>query len=57
MPLITLSKVDSFERVRSLSQRKLHESVISTVKKLDEVDEIEPWIQSKRYKPYAAWPV
>jgi superfamily II DNA or RNA helicase len=46
MPLITLLKIDNFNRVRDVRPGQISDSTIASVKDLDEVEEIEPWIQS-----------
>lgn len=49
MPLITLLKIDNFDRVRDVRPGLVSDATIATVKELDEVVEIEPWLQSILY--------
>lgn len=49
VPLITLLKIDNFDRVRDVRPGQLSEAAIAAVKELNEVDELEPWIQSILY--------
>lgn len=44
MPLISFSKIDNFDRVRSVRSVSLSEACVATVRELHEADEIEPWI-------------
>lgn len=46
MSLFTLLAVDNFENARGVLPRSVSESAISTVKELDEREEIEAWIQA-----------
>jgi hypothetical protein len=46
VPLITLLKIDNFDRVRDIRPALVSEAAVAAVKELDEADELEPWIQS-----------
>jgi hypothetical protein len=46
MPLITLLRIDNFDRVRDIRPATVSDAAIAAVKALDEATEIEPWIQS-----------
>lgn len=46
MPLITVTKIDNFDRVRDVRPSAISTAAIDTVKNLDEADEIEPWVLS-----------
>jgi hypothetical protein len=49
MPLFTCLAVDNFENVRGVPPRNVSASAVSTVKELDEREEMEPWIQAILY--------
>ncbi|MCK5610564.1 DEAD/DEAH box helicase [Candidatus Pacearchaeota archaeon] len=49
MALITLLKIDDFDRVRDIKPGQISDATIATVKDLNEREEIEPWIQSILY--------
>lgn len=46
MPLITLLKIDNFDRVRDIRPSLVSDATVAAVRDLDETDEIEPWIQA-----------
>jgi len=46
MSLITLPRIDNFDRVRDIRPSLLSAAAVATVRDLDEASEIEPWIQS-----------
>ena len=45
MALITLLRIDNFNRVRDIRPSSISDAAIATVRKLDESEEIESWIQ------------
>jgi hypothetical protein len=45
MALFNLLAVDNFELVRAVAPRTIAPAAITTVRSLDEKEEIEPWIQ------------
>lgn len=45
MALITLLRIDNFDRVRDIRPSSISETTIATVRNLDESEEIESWIQ------------
>ena len=49
MALFNLLAVDNFERVRAVAPRTIAPAAITTVRSLDEKEEIEPWIQAILY--------
>lgn len=46
MPLFNLVAVDNFETVRSVPPRDVPASAVTTIRSLDEKEELEPWIQA-----------
>ena len=46
MPLFNLLAVDNFEATRSIAPRDIASGAITTVRDLDEKEEIEPWVQA-----------
>lgn len=46
MALITLLRIDNFARARNVRLAYVSDAVITTVRELDEAEEIEPWIQA-----------
>lgn len=49
MPLFTCLAVDNFENVRDVPPRNVSAGAVSTVRELDEREEMEPWIQAILY--------
>ena len=49
MALISLLKIDNFERARNVRPSSINEATLATVKDLDESNELESWIQAILY--------